>query len=119
MGGEGLARGYLNDPAATSERSVPDRYSGGPDGRLYRTGDVVRRRPDGVIEFLGRADKQVKIRGFRVEPGEVEVALLAHPAVRQAVVAARDYCRDDRRLVAYLICAAGVVPRRGHELLSI
>jgi amino acid adenylation domain-containing protein len=97
LGGAGLARGYPGHPALTAERFVPDPY-GPPGSRLYRTGDRVRRRPDGDLEFLGRFDGQVKVRGFRVEPGEVTAALLAQPGVRQAAVVA-----DGDRLVAYLV----------------
>ncbi|WP_214109320.1 non-ribosomal peptide synthetase [Acrocarpospora catenulata] len=96
LGGAGLARGYLGSPALTAQRFIPD-PDGPPGSRLYRTGDRVRRRSDGTLEFLGRLDGQVKVRGFRVEPGEVEAALLADPRVRQAVVTA-----DGDRLVAYL-----------------
>ncbi|MES1244335.1 MAG: amino acid adenylation domain-containing protein, partial [Acidobacteriota bacterium] len=85
LAGEGLARGYLGRPDLTAERFVPDPF-GPPGTRLYRTGDLARFRPDGEIRFLGRIDHQVKIRGFRVEIGEVEAALRALPAVRDAVV---------------------------------
>ncbi|MGC5341885.1 amino acid adenylation domain-containing protein [Streptomyces sp. DT171] len=86
LGGDGVAMGYLNDPRRTAERFVPDRYGNDPQGRLYRTGDMVRRRADGVLEFLGRRDRQVKLRGFRVELDEVEAVLSTHPDVRQAAV---------------------------------
>jgi len=103
IGGDGLARGYLNNPDLTAEKFVGDPFSDQPVGRLYRTGDRVRYRPDGQIEFLGRLDKQVKIHGFRVELGEIEAALARHPAVASAVVVAREDRAGDRRLVAYVV----------------
>jgi amino acid adenylation domain-containing protein len=90
IGGPGVARGYLGDPALTAERFLPDPLPGAGGerggGRLYRTGDLARWRRDGALEFLGRIDRQVKIRGFRVEPGEIAAALATHPAVGETVV---------------------------------
>jgi amino acid adenylation domain-containing protein/non-ribosomal peptide synthase protein (TIGR01720 family) len=106
IGGDGLARGYLHHPALTAERFVPD-PSGAPGARLYRTGDIVRYAPDGLIQFLGRNDEQVKIRGFRVEPGEVEQVLRQHPDVAEAAVIVQKQSPTSRRLVAY------VAPKRG------
>ena len=85
-GGDGLARGYLNRPDLTAEKFIPNPFSTEPCTRLYKTGDLVRCRPDGNIEFLGRIDLQVKIRGFRVELGEIENALMEHAAVAEAGV---------------------------------
>ena len=106
IGGVQVARGYLNRPELTAERFMPIRWPDGL-GRLYRTGDLGRWLPDGVIEYLGRLDHQVKLRGFRIELGEIESALTEHPAVREAVVMAREDSPGDKRLVAYVVPEAG------------
>lgn len=103
IGGEGLAHGYLNRPALTAEKFIPDPFGSQPGARLYRTGDVVRYREDGKLEFGGRVDHQVKVRGFRIELGEVEAALLRHESVRAAVVVAREVRPGEQRLVAYVV----------------
>ena len=101
VGTPGLARGYLNRPDLTAERFLPDPFARTPGERIYRTGDVVRCRRDGKLEFFGRSDSQVKIRGFRVEPGEIEAALLEHPGVAETVVVAHDDGDGPKRLVCY------------------
>ncbi|WP_433232155.1 amino acid adenylation domain-containing protein [Actinomadura formosensis] len=97
LAGDGLARGYLGDAARTAERFVASPF-GPPGSRLYRTGDRVRRRPDGGLCFLGRTDEQITIRGFRIEPGEIEAVLAARPGVRRAAVAAHG-----SRLIGYIV----------------
>ncbi|HKB56962.1 MAG TPA: amino acid adenylation domain-containing protein, partial [Lacunisphaera sp.] len=103
-GGDGLARGYLNQPELTREKFVPHPFSARPGACLYRTGDRARWRTDGSIEFLGRIDRQVKIRGFRVELEEIETVLEQHPAVRQAAVVARARATGEKQLIAYAVC---------------
>ncbi len=109
VGGDGLARGYLNAPQLTAERFVPDPFDDDPSARLYRTGDRVRLRRDGNLEFLGRLDAQVKIRGFRIEPGEIEAVLRAHPNVLEAAVTVVEE-RGGRALAAYVQAAPGEPP---------
>jgi len=107
IGGDGLARGYLNRAGLTAERFVPNPFKEGQ--RLYRTGDIVRRLAGGEIEFLGRFDDQVKVRGFRIELGEIETVLSSHPAVESCVVLFRENVAGDdtKRLVAYLSAREG------------
>jgi acyl-coenzyme A synthetase/AMP-(fatty) acid ligase/acyl carrier protein len=107
VGGLGLARGYLNNPALTADRFVADPF-GSDGGRLYRTGDLVRWRSDGHLEYMGRLDHQIKIRGFRVELGEIEAQLLAQTGVREAVVLAHE-TRNGKTLLAYVAAHAGVL----------
>ena len=103
IGGDGLAKGYLNRDDLTAERFVPDPLSPVPGQRLYKTGDLGRWREGGLLECLGRTDLQVKVRGHRIELGEIEASLAAHPSIRQAVVVVRGDPLGDRRLVAYVI----------------
>jgi surfactin synthase thioesterase subunit len=102
IGGIGLATGYLNQPELTAEKFVADPCSAGPDARLYKTGDLARRLPDGNIEFVGRQDNQVKVRGFRIELEEIEDALKVHPSVTEVAVIPVINAQRQTRLVAYL-----------------
>lgn len=108
LGGVGVARGYLHRPELTAKTFIPNPYSDGE--RLYKTGDLVRYRADGNIEYLGRMDAQVKIRGFRIELGEIAVILNQHPAVRETVVLAPEKDQGDKRLVAYFVPAQDPAP---------
>jgi len=101
IGGDGVAQGYLGRPELTAEKFVPDPFAAVPGAKMYRTGDLGRLRTGGRIECLGRADFQVKVRGFRIELGEIETILARHPAIREAVVTARQDAGADTYLVGY------------------
>jgi amino acid adenylation domain-containing protein len=103
IGGEGLARGYWNRPVLNEKAFVPHPFSKEQGAKLYKTGDMVRYRADGTLDFLGRVDFQIKIRGYRVELGEIETILRQLPGVRDAIVVAREDVPGDKRLVAYTI----------------
>tara|TARA_Y100001933_G_scaffold263432_1_gene324772 strand:- start:21215 stop:26581 length:5367 start_codon:yes stop_codon:yes gene_type:complete len=105
IGGDGLARGYLRRPELTAEKFVEDPFCETNSGKIYKTGDLAKYRPDGVIEFLGRLDFQVKVQGHRIELGEIESQLNRHPSIRQSVVMARQTGSkiDDKQLVAYTL----------------
>jgi amino acid adenylation domain-containing protein len=100
IGGEGVARGYLNQPQITAERFIKDPFKS--EGRIYKTGDLARWLPDGEVQILGRSDHQIKIRGYRIEIGEIESTLSHHPAVKEAVVLADDHSTHEKRLVCYM-----------------
>jgi amino acid adenylation domain-containing protein len=102
IGGEGVTLGYLGNPSLTAERFIPDLFSNEPGSRMYRSGDLVRWRVDGNLEYIGRADGQVKIRGFRIELGEIEAALRSHPEVSESAVVVREDALGERRLAAYV-----------------
>ncbi|CAM3667937.1 non-ribosomal peptide synthetase [Xenorhabdus thuongxuanensis] len=110
IAGLGVARGYLNKPEMTAEKFVADPFSAQPNARMYKTGDLGRWLPNGMIEYLGRNDFQVKIRGFRIELGEIEAQLVTCEGVRDAVVIAREEEMGDKRLVAYVIPQSGFTP---------
>jgi amino acid adenylation domain-containing protein len=107
IAGDGLARGYLNQPELTAEKfvSLPcgDGFSSAAGTRIYKTGDLARHRPDGTIEFVGRVDNQVKISGYRIELGEIEAVLMQHPDVQSAAVIARQDAPGEKKLVAYVV----------------
>lgn len=122
LGGVGVARGYLNRPELNAERFLPDTFSDRPGARMYKTGDLVRWKPDSTIEFFGRLDHQVKLRGFRIELGEIETMVARHSQVRQAVVLVREDRPGDKRLVAYIVPhaaqAAPTVSELRQDLMS-
>ncbi|MGZ6530155.1 MAG: non-ribosomal peptide synthetase, partial [Tumebacillaceae bacterium] len=110
IGSIGLARGYLNRPELTAEKFVSHPFKEQSNARLYRSGDLVRYRADGQLEFLGRVDEQVKIRGFRIELGEIEEVLLTHEAVDDVLVMAREDAPFEKRLVAYVVVRDAATP---------
>ncbi|HEX6719581.1 MAG TPA: amino acid adenylation domain-containing protein [Pyrinomonadaceae bacterium] len=112
IGGDGLARGYLHDPSATAEKFQPNPFATEPGERLYRTGDQVRYRIDGSLEFLGRLDHQVKVRGYRVELGDVEFALSQHVDVKECVATTELSQTGEKRLIAFAVPVAGRTLRR-------
>jgi len=103
VGGIGVGRGYLHDAEKTAEVFLPDPFSRDPDARLYKTRDRARYLSDGLLEFLGRSDNLVKVQGVRIEPGEIEAVLESHPAIREAVVIAREGVGGNKHLVAYVV----------------
>jgi amino acid adenylation domain-containing protein len=117
VGGRGVGRGYLGRPARTAAAFLPDPFAPAPGGRLYRTGDRARRRPDDALEYLGRIDQQVKVRGVRIEPGEIEAVLRAHPLVRDAVAMPRTGASGEAVLTVWVV-PAGAGPLDVQELAA-
>lgn len=103
LSGDGLASGYLNCPALTTEKFIPNPFNSNSQARLYKTGDLARYLPNGDIEYLGRIDHQVKIRGFRIELPEIEIALAQHPEISKAIVVAKESNLGNKRLIAYIV----------------
>ncbi len=117
IGGTGLARGYFKSPALTAQRFIPNPFATQPGERMYQTGDLVRRLPDGQIDFIGRSDQQIKLRGFRIELGDIETALLQHPSIQEGVVVLREDQPGEPRLVGYVVLKS--LPRiTGSDLRS-
>ncbi len=115
IGGDGVARGYLNREQLTAEKFIPNPFG---EGKLYKTGDLARYLPDGNIEFIGRIDNQVKIRGFRIELGEIETTLNQHPQIKETVVIAKENAQGDKYLVAYLITKEEISVKEIRQFLS-
>jgi len=116
IAGDGLGRGYLNQPILTASRFLANPFSKQPGARMYKTGDLVLRRPNGEMEFLGRTDDQIKLRGFRIELGEIQSVLATYPGIREAVVLLRKDVPTEERLVAYFTLNGGVQRPSGSDL---
>ena len=114
VGGDGVAKGYLNRPELTVDRFIADPFSGSSSARMYKSGDLARFLNNGDLEYLGRGDNQVKIHGFRIELGEIEAALAQHPSVRQCAVMARKDGPGENKLVAYVVPVNGSAPDTAH-----
>ncbi|WP_226893766.1 non-ribosomal peptide synthetase [Nisaea sediminum] len=110
IGGVQVSRGYLGRQGLTATTFIADPYSPKPGARMYRTGDIARRRADGALVYLGRSDFQVKLRGFRIELGEIESALMSHGSIKEAAVLLREDRQGDPRLVGYLVAEGNVIP---------
>jgi len=119
IGGDGLARGYLNNPVLTAEKFIPNHFNSQSSAYLYKTGDLAKYLPDGSIDFLGRIDSQVKIRGFRIELNEIESILIQHPHIREVVVIAREDHPSNKQLVAYVVPEYSLVDNHLLTMISL
>ena len=116
VGGLCVARGYLNKPELTKDKFIENPSNSAYSARLYKTGDLCRERPDGMLEFIGRIDDQIKIRGFRIELEEIEKCLANHPAIEGVAIALRYNNLNEKQLIAYFILKGADIPPTNHEL---
>lgn len=118
IGGDNVARGYINQPELTNERFIRNPFSSEPKARVYKTGDLGRYKPDGNLEFLGRIDDQVKLHGYRIELGEIEAVLCQHSQVRELVVVAKEAHPGKKQLVAYIVGQEDLKPAQLRDFIK-
>jgi amino acid adenylation domain-containing protein/non-ribosomal peptide synthase protein (TIGR01720 family) len=118
IGGDNVARGYINQPELTNERFIPHPFSSKPNARLYKTGDLGCYQPDGNLEFLGRIDDQIKLNGYRIELGEIEAVLRQHSQVREIIVVGKEAHLGKKQLVAYVVAEGQLKPTELRDFLK-